>query len=151
MNKLLCCFPCFSKNDILDETNIPWLSLEGQFLKCKVIDIYDADTVTLIIPFMGKPWKEKCRLIGIDSAELRTQNIKEKELALKGKTWLIGEILNQKVWVKCGGWDKYGRLLGTIYKQNKDKVSINELLITNGYAYTYDGKKKKKFEEWNNI
>ena len=145
------CFSCFSKSDILDENNVPWLSLDGQFLKCKVIDVYDADTVTLIIPFMGRPWKEKCRLTGIDSAEIRTQNIKEKELALKGKNWLIEEILNKKVWVECGEWDKYGRLLVTIYKKNKDTISINELLVTNGYAYKYDGKKKKQFNKWNNV
>lgn len=148
MNK---CFSCLNKPDILDENDVPWLSLKGKYLKCKVIDVYDADTVTLVIPFMGRPWKKKCRLDGVDSAELRTDNIIEKELAIEGRNWLIGEILSEKVWVQCGDWDKYGRLLGTIYKKNGDIVSINKQLVDNGYAYQYNGKKKKKFEEWNNI
>lgn len=147
MNRFFC---CLSKPDILDENNVPWLSLEGKLLKCKVISVYDADTVTLVVPFMGRPWKKKCRLTGIDSAELRTKNTTEKELAIKGRDWLIGQILNEKVWVLCGDWDKYGRLLGTIYKKRGDKVSINQQIINNGYAYVYDGKKKKQFEDWNN-
>jgi hypothetical protein len=34
--------------------NIPWLSLEGLTCKCKVVDVYDADTMTIALPFNNK-------------------------------------------------------------------------------------------------
>ena len=130
---------------------IPWLSLNNITCQCRVIDVYDADTVTLILPFENKLFKKKCRLLGIDSAEIRTKNLKEKEYALLSKKKLHELIYDKIIWVKCGDWDKYGRLLGTLYL-NKDDLdkdnSINNMLIKEHYAYAYDGKKKMKFEEW---
>ena len=37
-----------------------------------------------------------------------------------------------------GGTGKYGRLLGWLYI-NEDTVSLNEQMITEGYAHAYDG------------
>ena len=37
-----------------------------------------------------------------------------------------------------GGVGKYGRLLGWLYI-NEDTVSLNEQMITEGYAHAYDG------------
>ena len=54
-------------NNCISE-QIPWFSLNGLICKCKVIDVYDADTVTIILPFNEKLYKVKCRLLGIDSA-----------------------------------------------------------------------------------
>lgn len=33
--------------------DVPWLSFEGDFVKCKVIDVYDCDTITLVL------WRQK--------------------------------------------------------------------------------------------
>ena len=50
-----------------------------------------------------------------------------------------------------GGVGKYGRLLGWIYVGD-DTVSLNEQMITEGYAWEYDGgTKKKDFEELRQI
>ena len=50
-----------------------------------------------------------------------------------------------------GGVGKYGRLLGWIYVGD-DIVSLNEQMITEGYAWEYDGgTKKKDFEELRQI
>ena len=43
---------------------------------------------------------------------------------------------------------KYGKLLvACFYCQSEDDVSLNEQMITEGYAWEYDGTKKKDFEE----
>ena len=50
-----------------------------------------------------------------------------------------------------GGVGKYGRLLGWLYIGDED-LSINEQMITEGYAWEYDGgTKKKDFEELREI
>ncbi len=50
-----------------------------------------------------------------------------------------------------GGVGKYGRLLGWIYVGDSD-ISLNEQMITEGYAWEYDGgTKKKDFEELRQI
>ena len=46
---------------------------------------------------------------------------------------------------------KYGRLLGWLYIGDAE-VSLNEQMITEGYAWEYDGgTKKKDFEELREI
>lgn len=132
--------------------NTPWLSLKGIQSKCKVIDVYDADTITIIIPFNDKLYKVKCRLLGIDSAEKRTKNKDEKKVSLEATEWLSNLIKDKEIWVKCGDWGKYGgRMLGTIYMDYKDiekDNSINNRIVEEGYAYKYNGKRKRLFEEW---
>ena len=50
-----------------------------------------------------------------------------------------------------GGVGKYGRLLGWLYIGDAD-VSLNEQMITEGYAWAYDGgTKQKNFEELREI
>ena len=46
-----------------------------------------------------------------------------------------------------GGVGKYGRLLGWLYVGD-DEFSLNEQMITEGYAWEYDGgTKQKNFED----
>ena len=50
-----------------------------------------------------------------------------------------------------GGVGKYGRLLGWLYIGD-NKKSINEQMISQGYAWAYDGgTKQKNFEELREI
>ena len=44
--------------------NVPWLSLNGITCQCKVVDVYDADTVTIVLPFNNELYRVKCRLLG---------------------------------------------------------------------------------------
>ncbi len=52
------------------------------------------------------------------------------------------------VYIKCGKWDKYGRLLIEIYSDQEKTRCLNKELVEQGLAYEYSGGKKKKFEEW---
>jgi endonuclease YncB( thermonuclease family) len=135
--------------------NTPWLSLKGITCQCKILDVYDADTVTIVLPFKNELFRIKCRLLGIDSAEKRTKNLHEKKVALEATEWLSNLIKDKVVWVKCGNWGKYGgRMLGTLYMSEDEMEkghSINKKIIEKGFAYPYNGKKRKiKFEEWYN-
>tara|TARA_E500000331_G_scaffold336888_1_gene364464 strand:- start:13 stop:261 length:249 start_codon:yes stop_codon:yes gene_type:complete len=50
-----------------------------------------------------------------------------------------------------GGVGKYGRLLGWLYV-GEDTISLNEQMITEGYAWSYDGgTKQKNFEDLRQI
>ena len=50
-----------------------------------------------------------------------------------------------------GGMGKYGRLLGWLYIGDA-AVSLNEMMIEEGYAWEYDGgTKQKNFEELREI
>ena len=50
----------------------------------------------------------------------------------------------QLVFIRCSCFDKYGRLLGEIFTDKHCKENINQLMITEGYGYKYDGGTKKK-------
>ena len=134
--------------------NVPWLSLNGITCQCKVVDVYDADTVTIVLPFNNELYRVKCRLLGIDITEKRTKNLDEKKVALEATEWLSVLIKDKVIWVKCGNWGKYGgRMLGTLYMSEDEMEqdrSINLQIVDKGFAYAYDGKKKRKFEDWYN-
>ena len=50
-----------------------------------------------------------------------------------------------------GGMGKYGRLLGWLYIGDSE-LSLNEIMIEEGYAWAYDGgTKQKNFEELREI
>lgn len=115
--------------------NVPELTFENQTMICKVIEVYDGDTVTLCFKFRGKYFKKRCRLYGINAPEIRTKNLQEKQQAYNSKNY-VHTILQDKIVIfNCKGYDKYGRLLGDIFL---DKKNINEDIIQKGYAVKYN-------------
>ena len=133
---------------IAELDDAPWFTLDGdKRLQCKVIDVYDGDTITIIFPFGGGHYKDKCRLFGIDTPEVRTKNAEEKAAGIRAKEWVKEKILNKVVSIEFKGKGKYGRLMGNIYEEGND-LSINMQLVENGMAYAYNGGKKKRWGEW---
>jgi endonuclease YncB( thermonuclease family) len=137
---------CFCKKNIVDIDDAPIFTLKNKYLHCKIISVYDGDTVTIIFPWNKKPYKKSCRLAGIDTPEIRTKNPDEKVAAINAKIWLSKQILNKLVWIRFEKEDKYGRLLGHIYRHKNDKCSMNEYLVIQKMACVYNGGKKKVFE-----
>ena len=144
----------------VDTDSIPWLNLVGE-RKCKIVGVYDADTVTISVPYRGSLAQVKCRLYGIDSAERRTKNADEKKVAYEATEWLDKLINGKVLYIRCGNWGKWGgRMIGSLYFTQEDMkndpdtlmgeggTSINKMVIDNGYAYEYYGQKKRKFEDW---
>ncbi len=123
--------------------NVKIFSFEGRVCECKVVSVYDGDTVKLVFPLTDKEpdhlYKWNCRLINVDTPELRTRNLKEKEFGKKVRDILREKILNKVIKVKCLDFDKYGRLLVELFMGEE---SINNWLIENEYAKKYDGGKK---------
>ena len=95
----------------------------------------------------------------MDTPEKRTRDLEEKELGLHATDWMKkhledtiagDEELTIRTELK-GGMGKYGRLLGWLYV-GEDAVSLNEKMITEGYAWSYDGgTKQKNFESLREI
>tara|TARA_B100001287_G_C22459473_1_gene424352 strand:+ start:271 stop:696 length:426 start_codon:yes stop_codon:yes gene_type:complete len=137
-------------DEVTDKTKI--FTFEGRKCKGKVVSVYDGDTVKIVFPLTenepDRLFKWNCRLINVDTPELRTKNLKEKEFGKKVRDYLREKILNKLVEIDCKDFDKYGRLLVEIYLEEE---SINKWLITSGYAKQYDGGKKTQwFQEENN-
>ena len=135
-------------NNIDDK--IKQLSLENEEKIGKVVSVYDGDTIKIVFPLNNKLYKWNCRLGRVDTPELRTKNLIEKKYGYIVRDKLREKILNKVVKIKCGDFDKYGRLLGEIFieNDNKEEVSINQWLIDNNYAFEYDGGTKKSWLEY---
>lgn len=131
------------------DKKIKRFSLKGQVKQAKCVDVYDGDTIQLVFPLQDELFRWTCRLIGIDTPEIRTRNKKEKKFGYTVRDKLREQILNKVVTVKCDDFDKYGRLLVHIYL-DIDTPSINEWLISNKFAFSYDGGKKKNWEDYLN-
>ena len=128
---------------ITDDTKL--FSFENEQIQAKVVSVYDGDTVKCVFPSNGKMYKWNCRLTGIDTPELRTLCKVEKKFGYEVRDYLREKILNKVVTLHCGDFDKYGRLLVTI---QYDDCMVNQWLIDNNYAFSYDGGTKKKWSDF---
>ena len=130
------------------------------FRVTKINRVVDGDTIDVTIDLGFDLYKkERVRVAGVDTPEKRTRDLEEKELGKDATNWLKekleGAILGDDDLVirteLVGGVGKYGRLLGWLYLGDGD-VSLNEQIITEGYAWAYDGgTKQKDFEELREI
>ena len=120
--------------------------MEGKTIQGKVVSVYDGDTVKIIFPLNDTLYKWNCRLIGVDTPELRTKCSVEKQYGYKVRDFLRSKILNKVINVVCGDLDKYGRLLVTLQCIGEE-CSVNQWLINNDYAFAYDGGTKRSWEQ----
>jgi micrococcal nuclease len=128
----------------LTADDVDFMTFDGVTKKCKVVDVYDGDTCTIVFKFRGVYNKYKLRLSGIDAPEMKPLRSKERreieiQKAHAARDQLAARILNKVVKVVFEHEDKYGRLLGTIYLK---KENICEWMIENKLAVSYDGGKK---------
>lgn len=99
--------------------------------------------------YEGKLSRFLCRINGIDTPELRSDDDNERKKAILAKNKLISLCLNKIVWINvASSSDKYGRLLIDIYTDSLEQKKISDILIKDGLAYKYYGGTKKKFSEW---
>ena len=122
--------------------------------------VVDGDTIDVTIDLGFDLFKkERVRIAGVDTPEKRTRNLEEKALGIDATNWLKEKLegavngdddLIIRTELK-GGVGKYGRLLGWCYIGDGD-ISINEKMISEGYAWSYDGgTKQKNFEDLREI
>jgi len=122
--------------------------------------VVDGDTIDVTIDLGFDLYKkERVRVAGVDTPEKRTRDDEEKVLGYDATNWLKekleGAISGDDDLIirteLVGGMGKYGRLLGWLYIGDAE-LSLNEQMITEGYAWAYDGgTKQKNFEELREI
>ena len=118
--------------------------------------VLDGDTIDVTIDLGFDLYKkERVRVAGVDTPEKRTRDLEEKALGIDATNWLKKKLEDtiagdEELSIRTelvGGMGKYGRLLGWLYV-GEDLISLNELMIDEGYAWEYDGgTKQKDFEQ----
>ena len=115
---------------------------KDRFNCVEYISNYDGDTIKVNIPNIHPLLGEKIsiRVNGIDTAEIRTKDTCEKEMAYKAKN-LVNELLkNSKridlINIKRG---KYFRIASDVLIDGK---SLSNILLKKNLAYKYNGGKK---------
>ena len=114
----------------------------------KVLKVVDGDTIDVDIDLgFDISYTQRVRLAGIDTPESRTTDKKEKALGLEVKDRLkkaIDAATNVVIKTeKPDSSEKYGRILGWVFLDD-NKISINQTLIDEGYAWGYMGETKVK-------
>jgi len=130
------------------------------FRVVKIDKVVDGDTIDVTIDLGFDLYKkERVRIAGVDTPEKRTRDLEEKELGIHATNWMKDKLTetikgDEELIIRTelkGGTGKYGRLLGWLYV-GEDDISLNEKMITEGYAWAYDGgTKQKNFEELREI
>jgi len=106
----------------------------------KITDVYDGDSITAIVDLGFELFTiKKLRLAGIDTPELKSSMMLEKELARQARDYLKGLVLNKDVRIVTYKKGKYGRYLADVYISEQ---KVNDMLIARGYARKYDGGKR---------
>ena len=126
----------------------------------KINKVVDGDTIDVTIDLgFDLTKKERVRIAGVDTPEKRTRDLEEKALGIEATNWLKEKLADairgdDELVIRTelrGGVGKYGRLLGWLYVGEHD-LSLNEQMITEGYAWAYDGgTKQKDFEQLREI
>lgn len=159
MNNFLC--KCFTnkqnkreeeKHEVItfeeDCSELTLFDFNGYETNVKIVDVYDGDTFTGCFKYDNKLMKYKFRCLGYDSPEMKPlKSVKNRDEVIKSakeakeKFKELTKWDSELVFIKFEKFDKYGRILGTVY--NNNKLDINQEMIKLGHGYRYDGGTKK--------
>jgi len=118
--------------------------------KAKLDRVIDGDTIDVNIDLgFDISVKKRVRFVGINTPESRTRDLEEKKLGLAAKD-RVKSILaeNDSFVIESKEVGKFGRVLGEIFintvdsVESEEKISLNELLKTEGHAVEYHGGKR---------
>lgn len=122
-------------------------SLEDQSIVGHVVSVYDGDSFKAEFPLphpqfklVSPTYKWTCRIIGIDTPELRSKNLDVRSLAYKARDRVRELVLGKDCRLELSEFDKYGRVLATLFTPEGEDVA--SILINEGLALSYDGGKK---------
>jgi len=146
------------------DISTPYFKLTGTNTYARLVDIHDGDTIKVVIPLFNNFYKFNVRLNGIDTCELKSHNMENKNKAIQARN-KICELINEKwknkkefkldtqkeikeylnsfvclVYIKCYDFDKYGRLLADVYiNYDNPIIHLSDILLNENLAYKYDG------------
>ena len=114
----------------------------------QILKVVDGDTIDASIDLgFDISLEKRIRLAAVDTPESRTADANEKKYGLQSKEWLKHKVENAKnILIKTelpDSTEKYGRIIGHLFI-NDQETSLNDQMIIEGYAWTYDGGTKKK-------
>jgi micrococcal nuclease len=114
----------------------------------QITKVIDGDTIDADIDLgFDISLTKRIRLAGVDTPESRTADANEKKYGLEAKEWLKHKVENaEHILIKTelpDSTEKYGRIIGHLFI-NDQETSLNDQMIVEGYAWTYDGGTKKK-------
>lgn len=122
--------------------------------KAIVERVVDGDTIDVIIDLGFKTWKKvRVRMEGINTPESRTRDLEEKKRGLAAKDRLVEilELNNNKCVLHVSGVGKFGRAIANVFVTSLSPthddssltlINVNQQLITEGHAVSYDGGKR---------
>ena len=131
----------------IDPKTVPKVPFQNEFKNARIEEIYDGDTVKIIVLFGDVPVRFSLRILGIDTPEIKQGEGRlpeERQAAIKVRDYMRSLFPKNIAKICIRDWDKYGgRVLGDLYLQTGESVS--DILIHGGWARPYQGEKKK---EW---
>ena len=118
--------------------------------KAKLVKVVDGDTIDAEIDLgFDISVKKRIRLVGINTPECRTRDLKEKALGLAAKDRVKAILAeNPKFVLESTEIGKFGRVLGKIYVNHLDgtecltQICLNDQLIKEKHAIAYFGGKR---------
>lgn len=110
--------------------------------------VIDGDTVDINIDlgFDVSLRNQRIRLVGIDTAEVRTTDEDQKWFGMIAKQYVIDLLKDKSIVLHSKEFKgKFGRILGDLYIVEDDKF-LTTTLLEDGLAVEYSGSKEKKIE-----
>ena len=123
--------------------NTKTFSLNGISTYGRLVDIYDGDTVKIIIKLFNEYFKFTCRLIKINAPEIKDNHdiaiisrnrifslLTKSEIDKNSTQKDIQKFLDENttiIFLKCFEFDKYGRVLVDVF--TSDNKSISDILL----------------------
>tara|TARA_R100000278_G_C5357032_1_gene123921 strand:- start:174 stop:530 length:357 start_codon:yes stop_codon:yes gene_type:complete len=110
----------------------------------KIDRVVDGDTLDVMIDLgFNTHIKRRIRMYGINAPESRTRDLEEKARGLASKERLIEMLEEDNIIMKSHGKGKFGRVLGELFiKKENEYISVNDLLVKEGFAKEYFGGKR---------
>lgn len=118
--------------DFVNAALRPVESAEGT---CRILNLVDGDTVTLMCPETGV---ERARLLGFDTPEKFAPNCFAELIAAEKATWGLRTLILKadRIEVAHQGADRYGRALVSL---TLDGVDVARMMVREGHARQYGG------------
>jgi len=136
-----------SELERIDPKTVPKVPFHNQIIYAKIEEVYDGDTIKIIVLFGVIPVRFSLRILGIDTPEIKQGGgrlLEEQRAAVKVREYVKSLFPSNLAKICIRDWDKYGgRVLGDLYLETGESVS--DILIHGGWARPYQGEKKK---EW---
>lgn len=129
----------------LDPKTVPKVPFQDKIIHARIEEIYDGDTVKIIVLFGDLPVKLSLRILGVDTPEIKNGEGRlpeEHSAAIKVRDYMRSLFPKNIAKICIRDWDKYGgRVLGELFLETGENVS--EILIHGKWARPYRGEKKK--------